>query len=200
MEARTTDPSEAAHEVVAALLVRDGRVLLCHRSAGRRWYPDVWDFPGGHVEAGETPRDALARELEEELSILIGEPGPELASVREAGLATRIWLVEQWAGNPVNVSPAEHDDLGWFSASETDELRLAHSSYRSLIRDTLSGLVGWNSLLRARSTLRRRIWARVAGCLTARLGDHVARSTRNGQGDRYPGIPAQYPHLHVLML
>ena len=127
MEARTTDPSEAAHEVVAALLVRDGRVLLCHRSAGRRWYPDVWDFPGGHVEAGETPRDALARELEEELSILIGEPGPELASVREAGLAMRIWLVEQWAGNPVNVSPAEHDDLGWFSASETDELRLTHS-------------------------------------------------------------------------
>jgi len=190
VEARTTDPSEAALEVVAALLVRDGRVLLCHRSAGRRWYPDVWDFPGGHVEAGETPRDALARELEEEVSILIGEPGPELASVREAGLAMRIWLVEQWAGNPVNVSPAEHDDLGWFSASETDELRLAHSSYRSLIRDTLSGLVGWNSLLPPP----------VAGCLTARLGDHVARSTRNGQGDRYPGIPAQYPHLHVLML
>ena len=94
--------------------------------------------PGGHVEAGETPRDALARELEEELSILIGEPGPEVASVVEAGLAMRIWLVEQWTGHPVNVSPAEHDDLGWFSASEAEELRLAHSSYSSLIRDTLS--------------------------------------------------------------
>ena len=99
------------------------------------------DSPGGHVEAGETPRDALARELEEELNIMIGEPGPELASVVEAGLAMRIWLFEEWAGNPVNVSPAEHDDLGWSSASEADELRLAHSSYRSLIRDTLFGLV-----------------------------------------------------------
>ena len=139
MDAGTTDPSDAAHEVVAALLVRDGRVLLCHRSAGRSWYPDVWDLPGGHVEAGETPREALARELEEELSIL-AEPGPEVASVVEAGLAMRIWLVEEWAGNPVNASPGEHDHLGWFSVSEAEELRLAHSSYLSLIRDTLSGL------------------------------------------------------------
>jgi mutator protein MutT len=140
VDAGTAGRSEAAHEVVAALLVRDGRVLLCHRSAGRCWYPDVWDLPGGHVEAGETPSEALARELEEELSILMGEPGPELASVVEAELAMRIWLVEQWAGDPVNVSPAEHDDLGWFSLSEVEELRLAHSSYLSLIRDTLSGL------------------------------------------------------------
>jgi 8-oxo-dGTP diphosphatase len=140
VDAGTTDPSDAAHEVVAALLVRDGRVLLCHRSAGRSWYPDVWDLPGGHVEAGETPREALARELEEELSILMAEPGPEVASVVEAGLAMRIWLVEEWAGNPVNASPGEHDDLGWFSVSEAEELRLAHSSYLSLIRDTLSGL------------------------------------------------------------
>ena len=96
---------------------------------------------GRTCRSGGDAKGCSCPELEEELSILIGEPGPELASVREAGLAMRIWLVEQWAGNPVNVSPAEHDDLGWFSASETDELRLAHSSYRSLIRDTLSGLV-----------------------------------------------------------
>ncbi|MGV9763186.1 NUDIX domain-containing protein [Micromonospora tulbaghiae] len=39
--------------IVTAVL-RDGdRVLLCHRSAGRRHYPDVWDLPGGHVEEGE---------------------------------------------------------------------------------------------------------------------------------------------------
>lgn len=119
---------EAAHEVVAALLVRDGRALLCHRSVGRSWYPDVRDFPGRHVEPREMPMEALARELKEELGIRIGEPGPELASVAEAGLAMRIWLVERWTGDPVNVSPEEHDDLGWFSASEAEELRLAHSS------------------------------------------------------------------------
>jgi len=52
----------------------------------------------------------------------------------------RIWLVERWIGDPVNVSAEEHDDLGWFSLSEARELQLAHSSYFSLIRDTLSGL------------------------------------------------------------
>jgi ADP-ribose pyrophosphatase YjhB (NUDIX family) len=39
----------AVHIVVAGLLVRDQQVLLCHRSAERKWYPNVWDLPGGHV-------------------------------------------------------------------------------------------------------------------------------------------------------
>ena len=48
--------------VVAALLRDGNRVLLCHRSPQRRWYPDVWDLPGGHVERRELPGAALARE------------------------------------------------------------------------------------------------------------------------------------------
>jgi 8-oxo-dGTP diphosphatase len=123
---------------VAALLVRDGRVLLCHRAAGRRWYPDVWDLPGGHVETGESPIEALGRELKEEVGIQIEAPGPELARVVESEFVMRICLVEGWAGDPVNASPAEHDDLAWFDASEASELTLAHGNYLSLIRNTLS--------------------------------------------------------------
>jgi NUDIX domain len=37
------------HRVVAVILRRGNQLLLCHRSPGRRWFPDVWDFPGGHV-------------------------------------------------------------------------------------------------------------------------------------------------------
>jgi mutator protein MutT len=137
MGAAAGDTAEA-HEIVAALLVRDGRVLLCHRSAGRRWYPDVWDFPGGHVEHGEQPIEALARELKEELAIVIQQPGPELVQVVDPEFTLRIWMVEDWVGSPLNASPVEHDDLGWFDVFEVAGLRLAHGGYLALIRDTLA--------------------------------------------------------------
>jgi 8-oxo-dGTP pyrophosphatase MutT (NUDIX family) len=56
------------HETVTAALVREGRVLLVHRSPNRRAYPDVWDLPGGHIETGETELAALTREMHEELA------------------------------------------------------------------------------------------------------------------------------------
>jgi 8-oxo-dGTP diphosphatase len=59
------------HKIVTAALVREGRVLLVHRSPTRRAYPDVWDLPGGHIEAGETELAALAREMHEERSVQI---------------------------------------------------------------------------------------------------------------------------------
>jgi ADP-ribose pyrophosphatase YjhB (NUDIX family) len=72
----------------------DSRVLLCHRSPGRRWYPDVWDLPGGHVEAGESPARAPVREVHEELGVSMAEPsGPELARFVTAAFDMRVWLV-----------------------------------------------------------------------------------------------------------
>lgn len=54
--------------VAAALIDRDGRVLLAERPAGKH-LAGSWEFPGGKVEAGETPEAALIRELHEELGI-----------------------------------------------------------------------------------------------------------------------------------
>jgi 8-oxo-dGTP diphosphatase len=54
--------------VVAAVIERGGEVLVCQRRAGSR-HELKWEFPGGKVENGEAPPDALARELEEELGI-----------------------------------------------------------------------------------------------------------------------------------
>jgi 8-oxo-dGTP diphosphatase len=54
--------------VVAAIIERGGRVLICQRRSGDR-YPLKWEFPGGKAEPGESPAAALERELEEELSI-----------------------------------------------------------------------------------------------------------------------------------
>jgi 8-oxo-dGTP diphosphatase len=54
--------------VVAAVIERDGQVLIGQRPAGK-WHAFKWEFPGGKVEPGESPEAALRRELEEELSI-----------------------------------------------------------------------------------------------------------------------------------
>ena len=52
-------------EVVAAVIVRDGEVLATRRGYGE--WQGWWEFPGGKMEAGESPRDALRREIREEL-------------------------------------------------------------------------------------------------------------------------------------
>ncbi len=54
--------------VVAGVVRREGRVLLCQRPEGKR-LGLLWEFPGGKVEAGETPEAALERELREELEL-----------------------------------------------------------------------------------------------------------------------------------
>jgi (d)CTP diphosphatase len=59
---------DAAIKVVAGLIYRDGRLLVCQRRAGGA-FPLKWEFPGGKVEKGEADLDALGRELREELAI-----------------------------------------------------------------------------------------------------------------------------------
>ena len=54
--------------VVAGVLERDGKILICRRRRDQA-HPLKWEFPGGKVEAGESPESALARELREELGI-----------------------------------------------------------------------------------------------------------------------------------
>ncbi|HEX8793100.1 MAG TPA: (deoxy)nucleoside triphosphate pyrophosphohydrolase [Polyangiaceae bacterium] len=54
--------------VAAAVMIEDGRVLLTQRKSGTH-LEGAWEFPGGKVEAGEDPREALVRELREELGI-----------------------------------------------------------------------------------------------------------------------------------
>jgi 8-oxo-dGTP diphosphatase len=60
--------------VAAAVVIEQGRVLLTQRKAGTH-LAGAWEFPGGKVEAGEDPRDALRRELEEEVGVraVVGE-------------------------------------------------------------------------------------------------------------------------------
>ena len=59
---------EGAVRVVAAVVERDGRLLLCRRPAGKAM-AGLWEFPGGKIGPGETPEACLVRELREELGL-----------------------------------------------------------------------------------------------------------------------------------
>jgi len=124
--------------IVAAVLVRDGRVLLCLRSPQRRWSPCLWDLPGGHVEPGESDPVALARELGEELGVTVAPAAiaatrPEVRII-DHEVDMRVWVVRNWTGDAANAAPEEHDAVGWFAPTEVQNLSLAHPEYRALLR------------------------------------------------------------------
>jgi mutator protein MutT len=125
-------------ELVCGLLVRDGTALLVHRSPTRAIYPGVWDFPGGHVEPGESGPAALVRELAEELGVTIAEPtGVEDLLLAEDAWRLRVWVIREWTGEPRNVQPDEHDDLAWFDRTGALALEFADPEYRELLADAL---------------------------------------------------------------
>ncbi|GGN87186.1 NTP pyrophosphohydrolase [Actinoplanes lobatus] len=126
--------------IVTALLRDGNRILLVHRSPRKRWYPNLWDMPGGHVEPGERPAAALVREIHEELGITITEPaGPPLREVRGATFDMQVWLIETWTGTPANLAPDEHDAIAWFTEDQLADLSLTHDSYPELFRKVLAG-------------------------------------------------------------
>jgi 8-oxo-dGTP diphosphatase len=87
---------------VAVLQRPDGRVLLAQRLAGTP-YPGYWEFPGGKLEPGESPRDALARELSEELGIEVVRAAPWLTQrylYPHANVELAFFRVFDWRGEP----------------------------------------------------------------------------------------------------
>ncbi len=66
--------------VVAGIIIENGKLLVCQRTR-HQTMPLKWEFPGGKIEEGEQPRDALRREVEEELGIL-AKIGNEIARIQ----------------------------------------------------------------------------------------------------------------------
>lgn len=108
-------------QVVAAVIERDGRVLICRRTARQR-HPLQWEFPGGKVEPGESPSQALARELEEELDIS-GARGDEIARYEftypgRPAVVLIFFRVREFAGEPRNLI---FEELRWEPAGKLGE-------------------------------------------------------------------------------
>lgn len=103
----------------AALFNPDGRILLARRPEGKSM-AGLWEFPGGKVEAGETPEDALCRELQEELQIRVSPEALNplnFASFRypEFHLLMPLYKVSDWDGVPAAI---EGQALAWVRPAE----------------------------------------------------------------------------------
>ena len=114
--------------VVAGLILQNGKLLVCQRTR-HQTMPLKWEFPGGKIEEGEQPRDALRRELEEELGIL-ATIGDEVARIQHeypngGVVELRFFVVQEYRGELENrifrdVQWAKATDLPKFDFLEAD--------------------------------------------------------------------------------
>lgn len=107
--------------VAAAIMDAEGRCLVQRRPEGKE-HGGLWEFPGGKIEAGETPEVALHREIAEELRLTIAAPAP-LAFASEARRARQLLLllyrVDRWSGDPTPLPGAE---VRWCTPAALAEL------------------------------------------------------------------------------
>ena len=107
-------------QVVAAVIVAGGKVFATQRGYGE--YKDGWEFPGGKIEPGETPGQALSREIREELDIGIS-PEKELGIIEydypAFHLSMRCFLCRIMEGEPIL---KEHEAARWLDAEHLDSV------------------------------------------------------------------------------
>jgi 8-oxo-dGTP diphosphatase len=105
--------------VVAALITRDSKLLVCQRKRSDS-HPLRWEFPGGKVEAGESPAEALARELHEELGVA-ATIGAEVYRTRHQykDLPEELLLIFFWAnvGASASLQNLAFERFEWASPS-----------------------------------------------------------------------------------
>ncbi|MGB1877467.1 MAG: 8-oxo-dGTP diphosphatase MutT [Rhodospirillaceae bacterium] len=101
--------------VVAAALIRpDGAILLTQRPDGKSM-AGLWEFPGGKLEVGETPEQALVRELQEELGVSIEQSDLKPLTFASHGydsfhLLMPLYVCRTWTGP---VTPQENQEIAW---------------------------------------------------------------------------------------
>ncbi len=118
---KTMNESRKNIEVVAAIIIQDGRLFATQRGYGE--WKDWWEFPGGKIEPGESPKDALKREIREELATEI-EVGNLLTTVEydypKFHLMMHCYLCDIIRGQ---LSLLEHEDARWLTKDELDGVK-----------------------------------------------------------------------------
>jgi 8-oxo-dGTP diphosphatase len=124
--------------VVAALIQKNGKLLVCQRTR-HQTMPLKWEFPGGKIEEKEQPRDALRRELEEELGIL-ASVGDEIARFRHeypnhSMVELRFFLVREYQGDIENLI---FNDIQWSKLKDLPKYDFLEADL-TLVRDLAAG-------------------------------------------------------------
>jgi 8-oxo-dGTP diphosphatase len=135
---RGTSPS--VKQVVAAVIFKDDQILVCQRTR-HQTMPLKWELPGGKIEDGEQPRDALRRELNEELGI-DATIGKEMAHIRHeynnrSAVELRFYAVRDYDGEIEN---RIFKDLRWAKASELPSFDFLEADLQ-LVKDLAEGKI-----------------------------------------------------------
>jgi 8-oxo-dGTP diphosphatase len=218
------EPQRETVEVAAGVLRDDaGRVLVSRRPAGRH-LAGLWEFPGGKVEADETPADALARELNEELGVRIGASRPLVAvrhEYREKIVHLRLFEIHSFEGTP---DGREGQPLKWASIEELASLDMPAAD-RPLVRlldldphYSISPSPGtfesdahfidaWRQCLEAGFRLIRlrpipgeRVDGEVVGAIDRMTREYGGRWIASGDLEQCYGWPAHGIHLNTAQL
>ena len=136
-------------QVVAALIIRENKILICQRTR-HQTMPLKWEFPGGKIEAGERPEEALRRELEEELGICAAI-GHKVAAIQhnydsDSAVELHFFLVKDFAGELQN---RIFNDVRWTGKEEMPDYDFLEADI-ALVKDIANGKIGLNPGSKAR--------------------------------------------------